>query len=483
MIKSMHSETGFVLVTALAVMAIALGLAAAAIAWSVDSNSLTTRDANSKAALAAADAGLRVAAYRLSEIQPAANSCPTEPSNAAVAANGLCAMDGPESLGNGATFEYWISRAMVIGDTCVGPTVDNSQSDVSQRCITAVGTVNGVSERVQERVAQYTSTPVFPTAIFGTKSVTISNNETIISDTSDPALIGTNGLLTAGGANGGGTTVIDGYSLPPGASLQMGQNVINNDPNVPGRLTPYPVPGVSMSTTATNTAVGGSCVVAAGSVQTNCDYRLTPTCATLYVGGCDSYSGTVIFDSSQRTLYLGNNASVTLAGGYYNFCSLYLSNNSQISIVTSNTAIYIDSPQDSGSNCSTSNSAQGVAPGTFTMTQNSTLNAGGSALAAQIYVYGDQTDTPPTNNVTMNNNGSSAFALDAPFSNVNLSPSNNTIFKGAINGYTVTIGNAGHFTYEADTASLENPALYPYYRSYWEQCAGAGSPSAPTTGC
>lgn len=478
MIDRARNEAGFVLLTALAVMTVALAIAGAALAWSVSSNALTNRDANAKSALAAADAGLRVATYRLSEHQPTANDCPTEPTATAVGASGLCAMDGPESLGNGATFEYWVSRAMVLGDTCVGPAVDNSQSDVAQRCITAIGTVNGVSERAQERVAQYTSTPVFPTAIFGTKSVTISNNETIISDTpSVAALIGTNGQLTAGGT-GGGTTVIDGYSLPPGASSQIGQNVTNNGPTT-GRLTPYPVPGVSMSTTAQNTPLGGSCVVAAGAVQTNCDYRLNATCT----GSCDSVSSRVTWDPVGRTLYLGNNASVVLGGGVYNFCSLYLSNNSQISIGPTNTAIYIDSPLDSASGCSTSNSSQGVAPGTFTMTQNATLNAGGSALAAQIYVYGDPNDTPPNNAVTLNNNGSSSFALDAPFSNVNLSPSNNTIFKGAINGYTVTIGNAGHFTYEADTGSLENPALYAYYRSYWEQCSGAGSQSAPTTGC
>jgi hypothetical protein len=237
-----------------------------------------------------------------------------------------------------------------------------------------------------------------------------------------------------------------------------------------------------MGTTAQNTPLLGNCSVAAGAVQTNCDYRLSPTCAISYVGGCDSRSGSVSFDPVGRTLYLGNNASVTLAGGVYNFCSLYLSNNSQITIAPTNTSIYIDSPLDTPS-CSTSNSANGVAPGTFTMTQNATLNAGGSALAAQIYIYGDPNDTPPNNSVTLQNNGSSAFALDAPFSNVNLSPSNNTIFKGAINGYTVTIGNAGHFTYEADTSSLENPALYAYYRSYWEQCSGAGSPSTPTAGC
>ncbi len=483
-LRRLRAEGGFAVPIALAVMTIALALAAVAVAFAVDSNSFTNRDVNAKAALNAADAGARVAAYRLSQHQPGDNACPDpQPTPAAVGGSGWCPMVGAESVGNGATFEYWVSRNMVLGDACVGPVVDNSQSDISQRCITAIGTANGISERIQERVARYTSTPVFPTAIFGTKNVTISNNETLLTDTSGvPALLGTNGVLTVGGT-GGGTTSIDGYSLPPGASVQLGQNVINNGPTT-GRLTPYPTPEVTMSTTATNTPLGGTCAAPTpppiGYIQTNCDYRLAPACVT----SCDSLTGTVIFDPIGRTLYLGNNASVVLGGGVYNFCSLYLSNNSAITIAPNvNASIYIDSPSDPGSGCSTSKSAQGVAPGTFSMYQNSTLNPGDSALKAQLYIYGDPINTPPNNAVTLSNNGNVSFGLDAPFSNVNLSPSNNTVYRGAINGYTVTIGNAGSFTYEADTKSLQNPALYAYYRSYWEQCAGPGSTSNFTAGC
>ena len=478
----LRGEAGIALPIALAVMSIALGLAAAAIAWAIDGNSLTNRDVNAKAALNAADAGARVAAYRLSQYQPADNACPTEPTNAPVGSGGLCAMDGPESLGNGSTFTYWVSRSMVVGDTCVGPVVDNSLSDVAQRCISAIGTSNGVSERVQERVVQYTSTPVFPTAIFGTKSVTIANNETVISDTpGTPALLGTNGVLTAGGT-GGGTTLIDGFSLPPGASAQIGQNVTDNGPTT-GRLTPYPTPEVSMHTTAQSAVYPSTCSTPVPAPpnyqQPNCDYRIT--CADLRP--CDARSGTVIFDPVRRTLFLGNNATLSLGGAFYNFCSVYLSNNAVITIAPfAQTSINIDSPQDNGA-CANASSAQGVAPGSFTMQQNSTLNAGGSALAAQVYVYGDPVNSPPTNTVTLTNNGSSSFGLDAPFSNVNLSPSNNTIFRGAINGYTVTIGNAGHFTYEADIAPLQNPGQFAYYRSYWEQCAGPGSTANPTAGC
>jgi hypothetical protein len=145
--------------------------------------------------------------------------------------------------------------------------------------------------------------------------------------------------------------------------------------------------------------------------------------------------------------------------------------------------IFVDSPSDPTSGCSSTNSSQGVAPGTFSMNQNSSVNAGGSALNAQILIYGDQQNTPPTNTVNLSNNSSSSFALLAPFSNVNLSPSNNTTFTGAIAGYTVTIGNAGTFKYESDTKSFQSSAIPVYYPSYWEQCPSTYSSSNPPSGC
>jgi hypothetical protein len=105
-------------------------------------------------------------------------------------------------------------------------------------------------------------------------------------------------------------------------------------------------------------------------------------------------------------------------------------------------------------------------------------------LNAQIYVYGDTFNTPPQNTVNLNNNADSSFSLYAPRSKVILNPSNNTIFRGAITGYSVTIGNASHFTYEADVAPLSQGFLHVFYRSFWEQCPALNfSASAPTSGC
>lgn len=513
-------ETGIAMPVALAILLILTVLATAAATIAIQTNDVSRRDANSKAAIEAANTGLRTAIYRLNTYQPQSNYCPTEPTNFQVGTNGaptptLCA---PVSggLGNGESYTYWISRAMQTGDTCTGSTVSSSQGTVVQRCITSLGTANGVSARVQERVAAYTSTPAFPAAIFGTKSVTISNSVTITTDTpGSPGLLGTNGTLCVACSSGssGGTTTIDGYQLPPGAVYQAGSNVVNLGPttSVPA---PYPTPtpiypfSTSQNTAspydnATTTQAGTCSQTEAQTlygwsgtwVQTNCDYEISqgiqyPAClnAGLPVRDCDASTNlpTTDFDPVNRTLYLPNNATLVLQGGYYNFCSLYLSNNAQITIASgAKVTIFIDSPSDSGSGCPSSNSvALGVAPGTFTSQQNATINAGGTALNAQILVYGDQSNVPPTNSVNLTNNGSSSFALLAPFSTVNLNPSNNTTFRGAIVGYQVTLGNAAHFTYEADTSSFQSTSIPIYYPSYWEQCPAQSSSSTdPTAGC
>lgn len=522
--RLLGAEEGIAVPLALAVLLTAVLLSGVATTLAIQANDTSRRDTNSKAAVEAANAGLRAAIYRLNTYQPDGNHCPTQPVQYQVGTNGaptatLCPADGPgvtQGLGNGATYSYWISRAMQTGDSCTGPTLTSSVSSVAQRCATVVGTANGVSARVQERVAAYTSAPAFPTAIFGTNSVTVANNVQITSDTlGSHGLLGTNGTLQVG-SKGGGTTRIDGYQLPPGATYIAGNNVVNNGPTA-GIQAPYPTPtpiypfSTSQNTDGppydnTSKAQAGTCyqteaqappLLWSGSwVQTNCNYEISQgityqNCLNngLPVRDCDPSSGLPSADFAPtptgRTLYLPNNAVLYLQGGYYNFCSLYLSNNAQIKVASGQVTIFIDSPDDSGSSCSTGASPLGIQPGSFTMSQNSSINAGGTALNAQILVYGDRKDTPPTNAaVSLQNNGSSAFALLAPFSTVNLSPSNNTTFRGAIAGYSVTLGNASNFTYEADTGSFQAKAVPVYYPSSWEQCPAPSSSSTdPTTGC
>lgn len=502
--RTLGSESGVAVPMALAVMAATLALALTGATIAIQTNDYTNRDSYNKAAIEAADAGLRTAVYRLNTYQPQPNYCPTVPTSYQVGTNGaptatLCAPDGPDvsqGLGNGATFTYWISRVMQSGDTCAGPTLSGgSQGIVAQRCITSVGTANGISVRVQERVAAYSSAPAFPTAIFGTKSVTVNNNAVVSSDTAGThALIGTNGLLTVNN-----NAVIDGYQLPPGAATQFGMNYVNTGPTtgnssnyaVPTPIYPYSTQQDTASPYVTpTTSQAGTCSQAEAQslgwsgtwTQTNCDYEIQrglqyPGCVSggLPVKDCDVSAGGVSYDATTHSLSLSNNASLVLQGGYYYFCNLTVANNAVITIAGGQATIFIDHPSDPSANPSCP-----AGTGNFSLANNATFNAGGSALNAQVLVYGDQAQTPPQNTVWLNNNGATAFALLAPFSNV--TDNNNAVFKGAIVGYTVTLANNAAFTYEADTKSFQSSAVPIYYPSYFKQCPSSYG-SDPSAGC
>ena len=454
-------ERGIALPVALAALLILSLLGTAAVLAATEAGNATGRDANTKSALEAADAGLRVAAYRLNQLRPDDTHCPTVPVTPTGSGN-LCASPGVEGIGNGASYRYWISGAMT-GGTCAGSAVDSTQTSIGQRCITAIGTANAISVRTQERAVAYNSSPVFPTAIYGTKSVTISNNATLSGTAQNPSLVGTNGTLNAG-ASGGGTTTIDGYEVGPGATINIGSNTVNLMPPSPSlpayRATPWPpLSTVPFGNTAT----------------VNDDARI----CTL-----DPCTGGVTFDPLTRVLNMSNNSSLTLGGGVYNFCGFTASNNAHITIgATVQTQIYIDSPARVLSDGVTHACANGAA-GNFTLSNNDSLdNPSGSALNVQIYVYGNPA-LPGSNVVSLFNNSNSYISLDAPFSTINVSPSNNTTYTGAIAGYDVTIGNASHFSYQPSTNTLQIGSLGLYYRAYWKQCPSTPTdPADPTSGC
>lgn len=177
-LHQLREESGIAVPIVLAVMMVVLALSAAAVLAATANNDLAGRDANQKAALEAADAGLRAATYRLNMLLPQQGYCPTNPATQ-VGGSGLCAQDGPENLGNGDTFSYWVSDVLGPGAQCAGLPVTaasglNPQT-VGQRCITAnTGAPNAVSAHVQIRVASYTAQAVFSVpGLIGLNEVTI----------------------------------------------------------------------------------------------------------------------------------------------------------------------------------------------------------------------------------------------------------------------------------------------------------------------
>jgi hypothetical protein len=501
--RSLSDEAGIVIPMTMAILTVALVLTLAAVVAATQANETSNHDASSKSALEAANAGLRTAVYRLDEYQPSSNGCPTPTSSSVGTGAPTSTLCAPQTgtLGNGASYTYWVSEAMQGSDACAGPSVSGSVQSVGERCITAVGAANSVQARVQQRVAAYTSQPVFPTAMFGTNSVTIDNNAQLTTDTPNaPALAGTNGTLSIA-PNGGGNTLYDGYAIGSRASVTLGPNVTNTPGAPTTRLTTqYPIPTPAWPFNSQVDTAGppyGSC----SANSTNCDYEIAqgiahPAClsGTTLLANCDQSTKLVSADFTypgSHILYLPNKATLTLGGGVYYFCALYLANNSTINVVGGQATIFIDngtrqaSPGVTASSCPTTNTTvggQSIAPGSFTMSNGAGINAT-SALNVQVLVYGDQTN-PGTNAVTMSNTSSSVFALVAPYSSVTLAPSNNSSFRGAIAGYNVHIGNVAHFVYEADTSGYQTSAVPVFYQSYWEQCpVPTAGQTNPTTGC
>jgi Tfp pilus assembly protein PilX len=400
-------------------------LASAAIDAAVRTNGATRDDASRQAALAAADAGLAVATYRLSMLLPDANHCVAAAVSAPVGT--VCPIDGPESLGNGSSFRFQASVGLT-GGVCAGQTVQNAQQPVTDRCVTAIGTANGVSARTQARVDAWAAQPFFPyPGITGLNGVAVSNNAIV------NAGLASNGKVTlSSNVVAGAIFLGDGTG-----SLQTGS-------------------GVTTGTVTQAPKVGAAAVPVGNSATTNSNGRIA--------SHLDSSSGAVAYTAATRTLALGNGASLTLGGTVYNFCNLTMSNNTSLTVAAGvRTELIIDSPDDPNS--------AGCPPGSGGLhIANNALVAtlSGVATALQIYVYGWNNGR---NVVDFSNNGASWATIYAPQSTVNLT--NNGVFTGAILGLQVNLINNVTFAYGADAATMTASTQGLYYRSAWQQCPAA----------
>jgi Tfp pilus assembly protein PilX len=146
-------------------------------------NGTSVEDRSSKRALAAAEAGLQTAVYRLNMLnqlaQANAANCLT--TTWVAPTEGECPAQ-TESIGNGAQFSYYVSPASAAGTAgCV--TLPDVPISTLDRCITAVGTVNGVRRRVQTRVVSQPTIFAFnQVGLIGKSLVQAYNSAKLISD-------------------------------------------------------------------------------------------------------------------------------------------------------------------------------------------------------------------------------------------------------------------------------------------------------------
>ena len=156
----LRSEDGVALPVASGMLMVVSILVVGFFAVSMRVNDTSVESRSSKRALAAAEAGLQTAVYRLNLLnqsaQANAGKCLTTTWVDPTA--GECTGQ-PGSLGNGASYTYYVTPATTAGSAgCV--TLSGVATSATDRCITSVGTVNGVSRRVQTRVVQQPTTTI-----------------------------------------------------------------------------------------------------------------------------------------------------------------------------------------------------------------------------------------------------------------------------------------------------------------------------------
>ncbi len=443
------AQDGMAMPIVMAALAVLSGLATLVLTGSVRLSDSSNVDRDSKRALSVAEAGLRAATFRVNKMGPANANCLTAVATPPV--GGECP-GLTEDMGNGASYSYWVTPILTTADRCAGLPLQgetNGQIVIVQRCVTAVGTVNGVRRRVQSRVAAYQGAPIFPLGgILGVDGVRVTNTATV------NGAVGSNGLVQVGNSSS-----VDAIEIAQGAPTP----IFGGQPAAEG-------------TYVRRTAAQGDWVLApvdvGDSATENDNARITQ--------GLDA-SRNVTFDPETRDLVMGNNSTLTLGGGAtgtYNFCRLVMGNGAQINIAAGATVrIFIDSPDRTPdeSDCKPFSGA-----GSVTIGQNSFFNnPSGRAENLQIYVYGLNDGSSVVN---FQNSSFIAGAIYAPQSLVTFK--NSATVVGAIAAGQVEFKNGVNFTWSESLGELRGRTVTVYYRSAWRECRPQATvPSDPESGC
>ncbi len=348
-------EQGFAIVIAITTLTVTIALAAALVTASGTFLHSSSRDSANKRALAAAEAGLNAGLYRFGRISQApsgsfANNCVSDREVAWSSVAPHC----PAATGyfnmTGAASSYYLTpdmSASLPGMSTVA--TECASSGPGDRCLTAIGTVNGVTRRVQERIRILELFSIH--GMVGLEQTEINSsgswsgpNFQVTSDT------GSNGPITYGQnvSPPGEPYHCEYYEKPPGpgpGSAPCGSQ------NVP-RKTPITVPSVETLPFGATQTTNENGKIAAG------------------------------YTAATRSLSVAAGTTLTLGAGDYNFCSVALGNGATLSAApTARVRIFVDSPSRAGSGCASGGTFNAAATG-------ARLNLGESQGQLEIYLWG-----------------------------------------------------------------------------------------------
>jgi len=434
--------------TALFAMIASFALASVAVLSSIDAQRGTARDSGSKSAIAAADAGAGMALLRLNRFQGKLNNwtpCIGPGGEVQTVTEGWCPATTPETVG-GASFSYRVSAY-------------KSNTEMS---VVAVGAYSGVSRRVDVKLVPKNGEEVFKAEqLIGESGIKLEGGPTLKTD------IGTNGIVELGSQ--GNSAVICG---------DLRHGVGQTEPVVPGcegkvtegnKTLPPVVPPADIATN-----------------NSNC--RLVPNCTgpepTKEV---DTFTGTrtttIPWDAGQRFIEVPNGTTLTLGGGDYWVCGLFVKGK-LVMAPKSQVRIFFDTPEHctaSGSKFNSSNTQIEVTS-TGSITSSSFGECQTNAEECRVpglYVMGS-----PTISTTVTLTGASGstneLMLYAPNSEVVLG--GKATWIGMFAGKTIKMN--GTPSIESDSRIPQPKVYFPglLERTRYVECTGAtGSP--PDVNC
>ena len=451
--RQRHSaaEAGFILPSVIIVLLVVTLLAGTAITVAMHSTTSTTRDNNVKTALAAAESGLQIASYRVNQLKPTAKQCITSSESKESA---TCE-GSSESLGNGASFQYWTTKVLTAGEKCAGQTIV-IKSGTEQRCVTSQGNVTGLepNTRLQARIESAVGESLF--SVHGILGL----EEVLVNGSVKATAVVTSNLKIKGE---GSAAFEKGFEICPGGKFEPAAGKERNKSGV----TVHGVGGEKTAPEYEKTRNAAECPIVAKiptvhpTAAENEDVRISSKLDESY----ENTKNALEYNEANYTLTLKSSGELTLKGSKYYFCNVKLENSSKLIIAKgAKVEIFIDSHADNPSCPSGS--------GTFTIGGNAHLENPNGASALLIEMAGPGP-------LTIANSGSLEASIYAPEAEIDMSGSGT--LTGAIVGKKVHL-EAGAFIFseedEALTVGGANGGAYS--RKAWEQCtSGSGS----TQGC
>lgn len=465
----LRDERGIAMPVALAVLLLCLVLTAA-VATGADRLTRTAgEDQWGKSAFAAANAGLDTAVARLRALGPAvtAAQCLTDrgvlPGTGGAAAGECPAYE--QTLGTGARFKFTVTPATTAAGSCYAVPGTVVPAGALRRCITAIGTVNGVSRRVQAQVIAKPAGAGHWIGILGLDGVTLRNSPRLGACLEGPAVIGSNAFLDVG-AGTSGTELNWGctdrswtLALPAGKT-----------PTIQKDTKPQPTSSIPRQATTTPFTIDPAPRRWEEVEKTNANAQLATDFGSRW-------------SPLTRTIDLGNDTKIVLRkGGDYHLCQLAFGNQGSIDFPTNEkTRIFIDSPTRQGSPCGTGtgqlltqNDARFNWPASVLDTDEQALSA--RAKNVEVYIHGNGTTV-----TTYGNQVRFAALIHAPSSPVVFDNSSNVF--GAVAAKAVTLINGTRFRRPANLDQLGGSGS-AWATTGWGQCSSAPpAPADPESGC